>query len=98
MNNTKIKSYVGFAIKSGKILYGVDMIILSRKKPYIVLIDDNISENSLSKLQNKLSQYKIEVENVNMEEIFPNKNCKALGIMDRNLAKAIINEVKETRI
>lgn len=96
MSLTKIKSYVGFAIKSGKAVFGVDQIISLRRPPKIVLYDDSLSENSLSKLKNYLSKQNVNSCKIAMEEIYPDKNCKAVGILDESLASAIEKSIKES--
>lgn len=96
MNLTKVKSYVGFAVKMGKAARGVDLIISSRCPMLVVLYDDSLSENSLSKLKNYLSKNNVVSYKVAMEEIYPAKNCKAVGIMDKNLALAIEKSIKES--
>jgi hypothetical protein len=96
MNLTKIKTYVGFAIKMGKALFGVDLIISTRRPMLIVLYDNGLSENSLSKLNSYLSKNNVISYKVAMEEVYPAKNCKAVGILDKNLALAIEKSIKES--
>jgi hypothetical protein len=96
MSLVKVKSYVGFAVKMGKAALGVDTIISSRRPPMIVLYDDSLSENSVSKLNNYLSKYNVRIYKIAMEEVYPAKNCKAVGILDKNLAMAIDKSIKES--
>ncbi|HKL73836.1 MAG TPA: hypothetical protein VJ903_02975 [Clostridia bacterium] len=96
MSLTKVKSYVGFAIKMGKAVFGVDSIISMRRQPKIVLYDNSLSENSTSKLNNYLSKHKVYSKIIAMEEVYPDKNCKAVGILDANLASAIEKSIKES--
>lgn len=96
MNIARIKTFLGFAIKSGKALFGVDMITSSRRAPYIVLIDKNLSQNSKAKLNIYLEKNGVRFYTIKMQDIYPDKNCKAVGIMDKNLANAIELEVKES--
>lgn len=93
--NSKIKSYVGFAVKCGKVLYGVDNIENYKKTPYIILTSPLLSENSRAKLNKKIEDKEITVIEVDLEAILPGRNCKALGILEKNLAKAIKEAVKE---
>lgn len=96
MSLTKVKSYLGFAIKSGKAVFGVDQIISLRRKPIIVLYDDSLSENSLSKLRNYMSKQNVNSYKIAIEEVYHNKNCKAIGILDESLASAIEKSIKES--
>jgi hypothetical protein len=96
MNPSRVKTFLGFAIKANKALFGVDRIIISRRPPKIVLIDKLLSENSKKKLIIYLEKYEIRNYTVDMQAIYPDKNCKVVGIMDKNLASAIESEVKES--
>lgn len=86
-------SYVGYAIKARKIVLGVDNIVRSRKC-HIVLLDGTLSENSRSKLLGYLERSDSKWYVVNVEELYPRKNCKAIGITEQNLASAIIKEME----
>ena len=93
MQINKIRSYVGFAIRSGKALFGVDNIVGARRDPFLVLYDDRLKENSTKKLLRRCENFK--VIRLALQEILPGRNCLAIGICDKNLAQAIINEVEE---
>ena len=96
MNTAKVKSFIGFAIKAGKALFGVDLILTSRHAPRIVLIDNSLSDNSKNKLNGYLNKNSIRSYTVDMEALYSGKNCKAVGVMDKNLAQAIELELKES--
>lgn len=89
--NTKINSYIGFAIKMGKVQFGVDQIISSKRKPFIVVHDGSLSENSF-KVLTEFTLNKnitlIKLEN-SLCELTKRKNLKVLGILDKSLAEAI---------
>lgn len=92
MNLTKIKTYYGFAVKSGKIVYGTDNIL--KAKPLAIFISEAISENAKNKLKRMCDDYEccmINLDQSNMENITTNQNIMAFGITDKNLAEAIIN-------
>lgn len=88
----KIKSYIGFAIKSGSIIKGLDDIIKSRKEVYLLLILENLKENSKNKIQMYAKLNTIPMINVS-EDLFNELNLtsvKILGVTDPNLANAIV--------
>ena len=91
----KINSYVGYAIKSRNILYGVANIT-GRQKPYVVLYDAKLSESSKSKLLYYTEKNGIEAFCADVESLYPGKNCFAMGITEKNLASAIIKVIKES--
>ena len=94
---TKINSYVGYAIKSRNVLFGIANIT-GKRKSYVVLYDNKLSNTSKEKLFVYLKQNNIEGFCVDVESLYPNKNCLAIGITEKNLASAIINVIKESDI
>lgn len=84
----KLQTYLGFAIKSGKIVYGVDNILKTSK--IAVVLTCGLSEKSLKALRAHCSQKYIPLKQVD-GGILPG-GAKAVGVIDANLAKAIINE------
>ncbi len=93
MVNAKIKSYVGFAIKSNQVVFGVDNLEVFRKKLHLIIVSADIAEKSMNKLkvvsQNKNAE--ILVFSEGLEDLTSRKNCKAIGITNFELAKAIKN-------
>ena len=85
----KIKSYIGFAIKSKQVVYGADNILVSKKNKLIVA-SIQLSQNTLEKLKN------INVKIITLpHEIFEDLNIKGLvvSITNLSLAKAIIENL-----
>ncbi len=82
---TKIKSYIGFAIKSKQIVFGTDNI-LKITKDYLVVASCELAENSIKKLQNKHNNTVILDKN-SYDQL--NLQFKAFLITDKNLAEAI---------
>lgn len=98
MPQGRLFTFVGFAIKSHKIIYGVDNIVVSRHKPYLVIYSENLGDSSRKKLEEYLNKKEIERCVFDIEELFPDRNCKAFGITDKHLAEAVKSEIKESRI
>lgn len=96
MQEAKVKSYIGFAIKARKIIYGLDNILTSKKRPYLLLIDSGYSPNSQKKLMRYAQANEVPVIDYCLGKVIPDRNCKALGIMEKNLAAAILKELKES--
>ena len=97
MRKSTVYSYIGYAIKSRKILYGVDNIIGS-KACFVVLYDENLGKSSLDKLTVNLKKRNIKGYRITVEDYYPQRNCKALGITEKNLASAIVKEMEESSI
>ena len=87
----KIKSYLGFAIKSGNILKGVDQIIENKKIVYVVLYS-SLAENSFSKLNKFVTDNNIKLIKV-ADEILP-VGCKAVALTDQILSRGIFEKLK----
>ncbi len=85
-DRTKLKSYIGFALRKRAVAFGVDNILSSNVKA--VLIDGGLKENSRKKLANKLSDARIYELN-DIGELVNNPAVKAVGITDKELTKAI---------
>lgn len=87
----KARTYLGFAIKSRSVKYGVDDITKC-KKVELILVSDSLQESSFNKItkfsmQNNIDLLKIGLEN--FENLLDNKSVKAVAILDKNLAAQI---------
>lgn len=93
IERNKIRSYIGFAIKSGSVVYGADMITLCRKSPHLIIISHSInrtSDKNIREYADKRSVKTITLEDDIMKDIITRTNCKAIAITDKNLARAVI--------
>lgn len=97
MNIEKIKAYLGFAIKSGEILFGYDKLVISKKIPIVVVVCSTQNEKVTAKIHrycvnNDIKYFKL--KDLILSELIGRDNCKVVGILNRNLASAIENELK----
>ena len=85
----KIKSYIGFAIKSRHIKYGVDDIT-KMKHANIILFSHSLAESSREKLMGFAKRTKSDIfELDDLFEIMGNENVKAIAVTENGLACAI---------
>ncbi len=92
---TKIKTYVGFGIRSGKVVFGTDNILLS-KKVKLVIYDSNLSKNSLDKVAKHAETIGFDlIELDNLAEITHKDNCKIIGLQKGTLTNQILGILKE---
>ena len=91
--NSKVESYIGFAIKKGSVVYGCDGIKTSRKRMFLLLYTPTLSDNSLSVLQQVASRIGCPLAQIEETETLRKKNCKALAICDQSLARAILENL-----
>ena len=91
INTSKIKTYVGFAVKSRKIRYGVDDI-LKLKNADLIIVSDSLAESGMKKLEafaDRKSVSLIKLSEEDFFEVVQNISIKALAVLDENLADAI---------
>ena len=87
----KISTYLGFCIRAGKIVFGVDRIE-TLKKTYLLLADGELKENSFKimlKTSEKFSAELIVTEGNLLGELLHKPQVKAVAILDEQLALAI---------
>lgn len=92
----KISSYLGFCIRAGKIVFGVDRIE-TLKKAYLLLADEELKENSFKimlKASEKFSVRLIVTEEKLLGELLHRPQVKAVAITDEQLALAIIKAME----
>lgn len=91
---SKAETYIGFSIKSGKIVWGLDNVIISRKPIKLILICSSLGENSEKKLLTYASGKAIKVLKLTdrlLEDVVNKTNCKVIGLTDAHLAQAVIS-------
>lgn len=90
----KVASYVGFALRSGGVVLGVDNI-RTAKGIELILTDPALSSNSLKRVEAYAQREGITAVCVgNLSEICKKVAVKALGIKNKELAKAILNTIQ----
>lgn len=90
MTNSKIATYVGFAQRSGAVLYGEDRIRENLSKCRVVLVDEAASEKYRTRLQSVCKNCPY-FETEGLADATHRDNVKAVGITNPSLAEAIIN-------
>ena len=95
--NSKIETYVGFAIRKGSVVFGCDSIKTYRKKIWALLYTPSLSDNSLSVLKQVADRLNRPLACIPEMEILTKKNCKALAICDKSLANAILENLNVGR-
>lgn len=91
--NSKVETYIGFAIRKGSVVFGCDSIERYRKKMYLLLATETLSGNSLSVLRSVAEKRSIKLFKINDYEILIKRNCKALAICDKHLSDAIMENL-----
>lgn len=90
----KIISYLGFAQKSGNAVIGMDNI-LTKHRDYKLILVCNSASDRLKKEMYKFGGDKIAVLTVeDLAGLTNRSGCKAIGIIEPNLATAIIEQIR----
>lgn len=98
LGKSKISSYLGFCIRSGKIAFGVDNAEKEKKDVYLLLVDENLgrsSFNTIKRVQEKFLCPTYIVEAGELGKLLYRESVKAVTIKDKNLAGALIKECGE---
>lgn len=93
---TKIETYVGFAIKKGAVVYGIDNITAYHKRMHVIFADPELSERGMYSIKAFAESRKIPLlVKKELYLVINKQNCKAFAVTDKHLAGAILNNVDE---
>lgn len=95
MNCSKIKAYIGFAIKSKSLVLGLDN--MDKKRLKLIIVSQSLSPNSLKeaeRLREKNQCELISVQAEQMQELIEKDNVKAVALLNENLAEAIVKSYR----
>ncbi len=98
MEKSKIQTYLGFCVRSRKIVYGTDEIETQKKGVFLIVFDETLSENSLKvlyRVSEKQGCQMVKAEKDALANALFKPAVKAVAIRDKNLAKAIGDCVEE---
>lgn len=89
----KIDCYINFAVRAGKVIWGVDNLERARRAPQIILVDESLGANSAKQLslycQRKHTQ-SLTLPTDYLNNLLKRSNIKVLSITDESLANAIL--------
>ncbi len=95
MEQSKVHTYLGFCIRAGKIVYGMDNIAETKKRVHLLIADCSISENSFKNLLKEKERLGCPLltteKSGQLEELLHRPSVKAVAIKDKNLAAAILS-------
>lgn len=90
-----ISAYIGFAVRSGKVVYGIDNIVKCTKRIYAIFVCPTAAKNlsDKAKLFSERHDIPLATTETPLEDIVHKQNCKAIALLDHNLAKAARNAI-----
>ena len=86
----KLKTYLGFSIKSNSIVFGYDNITKSRKQFDVVIFCSSATEKHVNPIV-CLGHKCVKLKHANLGELIERNNVKVVAIKNYNLAKAILS-------
>ncbi len=96
MEKSKLETYLGFCIRSRKIVFGAEMISRQKKGVKLLLFDGGMGANSLKIMinaQRTLACPMLKTESGALGELVHKPAVKAVAITDEHLATAILSLV-----
>ena len=96
MEKSKIETYLGFCIRAGKIVFGVDRLEKQKKGVHLILVDGGVGKNSLKPAllaKDRLRCPLVTTENGVLGETLHRPAVKVAAITDEHLASAILSVV-----
>lgn len=98
MQQDKIHSYIGFAIRANKVRLGVNAIASLKGSIPLLLLCNTASDNTKKEAMALAAKYHSAVvlsKTERLEDLFNKENCKLGAILDKSLAEAILNNLNE---
>jgi len=90
--NGKVRAYIGFAVKSGKIKYGIDNIAAAKKIPDLIMLYSGAAQRTVN--NTNLYAQKVSCPIILLDEPpLEGRDCKVLGVYEPELAKAILTNI-----
>lgn len=94
--NDKFITMIGFARRSGKIVYGLDSL-KGAKNIKLLAVSDTASDNLKRNIELIADNKGLPIVYTDGLENTVGNNVKALGLTDGNMAKAVIDYVESAR-
>ena len=86
---------MGFSIKSGKVVFGLDKLQEYFKPVKLVIVCSTVAENTYKKLKTLCEYNKWKMVQLNegiiLGSVIGRDNCKVLAMTDKNLSKAVLD-------
>ncbi len=94
MQESKIATYLGFCIKSGKASLGLDRAETLKRPANLVLADKSLSEGSMKRAKKLCQKFNCPLlicEGVALGDLLHRPACKLIAVSEKNLAAAILS-------
>lgn len=86
------QKYLGLAMRAGAVVYGVDAILQSRQKIYLIVMSEKeATQNLKDKIMNFIARKNTKLIKLNddINKYLNTNNCKVFGVTNQDLANQI---------
>ena len=93
----KIDCYINFAVRAGKVIWGVDNLERAKRTPHLIRVDESLGANSAKQLSlycQRKNTMSLTLPTDYLNNLLKRSNIKVLSITDESLANAIIKYCK----
>ena len=99
MDANKIESYLGFALRAGKLVLGLNNIEAIRKGVYCVLLDADAQKNSQKQARKARERFCCPLVVIkNLGALIKREGCMVAALQDASLAGAVLSEAEQSGI
>ena len=98
MAKSKIETYLGFCVRSGKMVFGVEMIDRAKKGIYLLIADETLGASSFKTIvqaKERLDCPLLLSGKEILSEMLHRPAVKTVAIKEKNLAAAILSAVAD---
>ena len=95
----KIESYLGFALRAGKLALGLNTVETLKKEVFCLLLDEQAKKNSQKEARKQCKRLSCPLVIVkDLGALIKREGCKIVAVKDVSLAGAILSEAEKQGI
>ena len=96
MNTDKIRAYLGFALRAGKLALGINAVQATKGKIFLLVADEGASPNSKKQIEQIHTRFGCPILWVeDLEGLTGKPFCKLAAMREENLARAVMSEAEK---
>ncbi len=87
----KRKAYLGFALRAGKLILGVNAVQAAKRDVYLLVADESASSNTKKQIESIVKKLECPIVWVqDLEALTGKAYCKLAAVREQSLARAIL--------
>ncbi len=97
MDKSKAQTFIGFAMRTGDFRIGANAVA-TLKRAYVMIVCSSASDNTKKQAEKQARKFHcplIEPTEKTLEEITHRENAKVMAIANKDLSKAILNNLEK---